>query len=100
MPFDQCEDYEVGDEVIVYAPADEDVREDSEQFNAGWDASMDDLNGAHGVITTIGRILYGRHTYRVSFPEREDFWWWDPYWMERANTKEPVSDEDFDSALG
>ena len=94
------DEFEVGERIIVYIP-DEEVRDDIERFNAGWDEGMDEIaNGTAAVILQAGEDRCGRPDYLLKFPNG-DTWWWDPNFMDHAEPKcvSTVSDEDFDAVL-
>lgn len=96
MPYE----FEAGEQVNVYIP-DEEARKYIERFNAGWDERMNEIaNGTVAVIIKDGKYRCGRPDYLLQFPNG-DTWWWDPYFMDRAEPKcvSTVSDEDFDAVL-
>lgn len=90
--------YRVGDPVIVFVPETEEEREDIDQFNAGFDDEMFQLDREIGVVVRIGEVQHnGRPTYSIEF-ESGQRWWWDPFYMRPVSeATTPVSKtKDFD----
>lgn len=90
--------YSVGDPVIVFVPETEEERENSDQFNAGFDDEMFQLDREVGDVVRIGEVQpNGRPTYRIMF-ESGSSWWWDPFYMRPASEAATLGSEikDFD----
>ena len=94
------EEFEVGDIVVVLAPAEFERRHDPDVFNAGWaDGTMDKYVGHTGEVTEID-TFEGTPAYWVRFSDGGR-WWWDPRYMIQKTEKEAskIPIEDFDSIL-
>lgn len=78
-------EYNVGDHVIVLVPETEKEREDTDQFNAGFDHDMFHYDRSIGVIDMVGEVRpNGRRTYNIRFEDGET-WFWDPFYMRPAS---------------
>ena len=78
-------EYNVGDHVIVLVPETEKEREDTDQFNAGFDHDMFHYDRSIGVIDMVGDVRpNGRRTYNIRFEDGET-WFWDPFYMRPAS---------------
>lgn len=94
------DDFNIGDEVAVFAPEEYEDRFDRDLFGCGWaEGDMDEHIGQTGVIIDEG-YFEGFKAYKIRF-FNGDIWWWDVrYMVSCVEPPEPtIPAEDFNAIL-